>query len=61
MRVLNSDKCNSEVCRYNLSEDGKNATSLIFAELEKIGSDWNFKAVGELLQGNLTTLVNKYR
>lgn len=61
VRVLNSDKGDSEVCRYNLSEDGKNATSLIFAELEKIGSNWNFKAVGQLSQNNLTTLVSKYR
>ncbi|MEG0857467.1 MAG: TerD family protein [Terrisporobacter sp.] len=61
VRVLNSDKGDSEVCRYNLSEDGKNATSLIFAELERIGSDWNFRAVGELVQGNLTTLVSKYK
>ena len=61
VRILNSDKGNTEICRYNLSEDGKNATSLIFAELYKSGSDWNFRAVGELLQGTLTTLVNKYR
>ena len=61
VRVLNSDKGDSEICRYNLSEDGKNATTLIFAELEKVGTDWNFKAIGELLQGTLTTLVNKYK
>lgn len=61
VRVLNSDKGDSEVCKYNLSEDGKNATTLIFAELEKIGSNWNFKAVGELSQSNLTTLVSKYK
>ena len=61
VRILNTDKGDSEICRYNLSEDGQNATSLVFAELEKIGSDWNFRAVGELLQGNLTTLINKYK
>lgn len=61
VRILNSDKGNTEICRYNLSEDGKNATSLVFAELYKSGSDWNFRAIGELLQGTLTTLVNKYR
>jgi len=52
---------NREINGYNLSEDGKNATTLIFAELEKIGSNWNFKAVGELSQSNLTTLVSKYK
>lgn len=61
VRVLNSDKNDSEVCRYNLSEDGQNATLLVFAQLEKVGSDWSFKAVGELLNGTLTTLVNKYK
>ena len=60
IRVLNSDKGDTEICRYNLSEDGQNATSLIFAELEKIGSDWNFKAVGQLEQGDLKSLINKY-
>ncbi len=61
VRILNSDKNYEEICRYNLSENGQNATSLVFAELYKTGSDWNFKAVGELLQGTLTTLANKYR
>ena len=61
VRLLNSDKGNSEICRYNLSEDGGNNTSLIFAELEKVGSDWNFKAVGRLLEGSLNTLINEYR
>lgn len=61
VRILDNDKGDCEICRYNLSEDGQNATSLVFAELEKIGSDWNFRAVGELLQGNLTTLINKYK
>ncbi|MGL5331090.1 MAG: TerD family protein [Peptostreptococcaceae bacterium] len=61
VRVLNADKSYSEICRYNLSEDGKDATSLVFAELTKVGTDWNFKAVGELVQGNLTTLINKYK
>ena len=61
VRVLNSDKGDSEICRFNLSEDGKNATTLIFAELEKIGTDWKFKAIGELLNCDLSTLVNKFR
>ena len=61
VRLLNSDKGNSEICRYNLTEDGGNNTSLIFAELEKVGSDWNFKAVGKLLEGSLNTLINEYR
>jgi len=61
VRILNCDKGNTEICRYNLSEDGQNATSLIFAELYKENSDWNFRAVGQLQQGSLTTLVNQYR
>lgn len=61
VRILNSDKGDSEVCRYNLSEDGGDNTSLIFAELEKFGTDWNFKAVGHLLEGNLNTLIQKYK
>lgn len=61
VRILNCDKGNDVVCRYNLSEDGGNNTSLIFAELEKSGSDWSFKAIGNLFEGNLQTLIQKYR
>lgn len=61
VRVLNADKRFSEMCRYNLSEDGKNATSLIFAQLEKIDTNWNFKAVGHLDNGDLNSLINKFK
>lgn len=60
VRLLDSDKGNKEICRYNLTEDGKNNTSLIFAELERDESDWKFKAIGDLLVGSLNTLINKY-
>ena len=61
VRVLNADKGFVEMCRYNLSEDGKNYTSLLFAQLERNVDSWSFKALGNLLQDDLNSLINKFR
>ncbi|MFI3209489.1 MAG: TerD family protein [Peptostreptococcaceae bacterium] len=61
IRVLNADKGYSEMCRYNLSEDGKNATSLIFAQLEKVNNAWQFKAIGNLENGDLNSIIDKFK
>lgn len=61
VRLLNEDNGESEICRYNLTEDGGNNTGIIFAELYKTSGDWEFKAVGKLLNASVSTLVNMYR
>ncbi len=61
VRLVNEDKRNAEICRFNLTEEGGNNTAIIFAQLEKNGSEWNFKAVGEYLQGSVSTLLDRYR
>ena len=50
-----------EICRYNLSEDGKNNTAIIFADLYREGEEWNFSALGELKQSSIRSLYNSYK
>lgn len=61
VRLVNEDKGNAEICRYNLTEEGGDNTAIIFAELEKNGSEWKFKAIGEYLQASVSTLLDRYR
>lgn len=61
VRLINEDKGNMEICRYNLSEDGGNNTAIIFAELIKVNNEWQFKASGQLLRASVSSLVSMYR
>ena len=55
------DKNESEICRFNLKEDGSTATSVIFAELFRQGAEWQFKAVGEGKIADLNALLALYQ
>ncbi|MGL4741144.1 MAG: TerD family protein [Sarcina sp.] len=46
VRLIDQES-SKELCRFNLKEDGSTATSVIFAELNRNGLDWEFKALGE--------------
>ena len=61
VRLVNEDKGNEEICRYNLTEDGGNNTGIIFAELFKENGNWQFKAIGKLLDATVSTLSQMYR
>ena len=61
VRLLDENKNDMEICRYNLTEDGGDNTGIKFAELNKQGSDWEFRAIGELFTGSVETLVNSYK
>ncbi|MDD5794711.1 TerD family protein [Clostridium sp. HCP1S3_B4] len=61
VRLLNEDKNDEEICRYNLTEAGGDNTAIVFAELNKINGQWSFKAVGDLFRGSLQTLANRFR
>ncbi|MGL4990467.1 MAG: TerD family protein [Sarcina sp.] len=61
VRLLNEDSNSTEICRYNLTDDGGDNTAIIFAELVKEGSEWHFKAVGELLDASIQSLLEKYK
>ena len=36
-----------EICKYNLSEDYKGKTAMIFAEVYKKDNEWKFNAIGQ--------------
>ena len=61
VRLVNEDKGNEEICRYNLTEDGGNNTGIIFAELFKENGNWQFKAIGKVLDATVSTLSQMYR
>ena len=61
VRLLNEDKNDEEICRYNLTEAVGDNTAIVFAELNKINGQWSFKAVGDLFRGSLQTLANRFR
>ncbi|MFU8787983.1 MAG: TerD family protein [Methylobacter sp.] len=59
VRVVNKDS-NTEVARYDLSEDASIETAMVFGEIYKHGSEWKFKAVGQGYAGGLAALARQY-
>ncbi len=59
VRVIN-DSNNSEIARYDLSEDASVETAMVFGELYRHGSDWKFRAVGQGFAGGLGPLASSY-
>ena len=47
--------------RFNLKENGSTATSVIFAELNRKGSEWQFKAIGEGKIADLNGVLALYQ
>jgi tellurium resistance protein TerD len=46
IRVVN-DADNTEIARYDLSEDASTETAMVFGELYRNGTEWKFRAVGQ--------------
>jgi tellurium resistance protein TerD len=46
IRVVNQAD-NSEIARYDLSEDASTETAMVFGELYRNGAEWKFRAVGQ--------------
>ena len=46
IRVVNQAD-NSEIARYDLSEDASTETAMVFGELYRSGTEWKFRAVGQ--------------
>ncbi|MEG2354147.1 MAG: TerD family protein [Clostridium sp.] len=61
VRLVDVDQNNKELCKFNLKENGSTATSVIFAELNRDGSDWQFKAIGEGKIADLNNLLSIYQ
>ena len=50
----------TEIARFDLTEDASTETAMIFGELYRHGSDWKFKAVGQGYAGGLKALCEIY-
>ena len=46
IRIVNQAD-NSEIARYDLTEDASTETAMIFGELYRSGGEWKFRAVGQ--------------
>ena len=60
VRLLDVKNNEKEICRFNLRENGSTVTSVIFAELYRSGSEWQFKAIGEGRIADLNGILSLY-
>ena len=58
-RVVNQDN-DSEIVRFDLSEDAAPETSMIFAEVYRNNGEWKFKAVGQGYASGLAGIVTDF-
>ncbi len=49
-----------EVARFDLTNEGRDNSALIFAELRRTASGWQFRAVGDTLRTDLGGLAARY-
>lgn len=61
IRLLDVAQNEKEICRFNLKENGSTATSVLFAELNREGAEWQFKAVGEGKIADLNGILALYQ
>jgi len=59
MRVLNKDT-NTEIARFDLSEDYSTETAMVFGEIYRHGAEWKFKAIGQGFAGGLKALAGDH-
>lgn len=59
MRVMNKDT-NSEIARFDLTEDYSTETAVVFGEVYRNGEEWKFKAVGQGFAGGLAALAQNF-
>ena len=59
VRLVDLENNKREICRFNLKENGSTATSVIFAELNRKGSE--FKAIGEGKIADLNGVLALYQ
>lgn len=62
IRLVNMDN-NSEICRYNLSDNYNNMTGLVVGEIYRKNGEWKFNAIGQPVQeaSRLDSLIQLYR
>lgn len=62
IRLVNMDN-NTEICRYNLSENYNDMTGLVVGEIYRRNGEWKFNAIGQPVKeaSYLTALVDLYK
>lgn len=60
VRLLDAANGDRELCRFDLRENGSTATAVIFAELNRDGAEWQFKAIGEGKVADLNSILGLY-
>lgn len=59
IRIVNADN-ETEIARFDLSEDASTETAMNFGELYRHNAEWKFKAVGQGYAGGLAALATAY-
>ena len=59
IRLVNDDN-QTEVARYDLTEDASTETAMLFGELYRNNSEWKFRAVGQGYAGGLASVCAQY-
>ena len=59
IRVVNQAD-NSEIARYDLSEDASTETAMVFGELYRNGAEWKFRAVGQGYASGLAGIASDF-
>jgi len=59
IRTVNAGS-NTEIARYDLSEDSSTESAMIFGEVYRNNGDWKFKAVGQGFKGGLGPLAGSF-
>ncbi|RSN52765.1 MULTISPECIES: TerD family protein [Actinomadura] len=59
IRVVNKAD-NSEIARYDLSEDASTETAMVFGELYRNGEEWKFRAVGQGYASGLSGIASDF-
>ena len=59
IRVVNADN-QTELARYDLSEDASSETAMVFGELYRNAAEWKFRAIGQGYASGLAGIVRDY-
>nr|QTX14999.1 Tellurium resistance protein TerD [Klebsiella pneumoniae] len=59
IRLVNDDN-QTEVARYDLTEDASTETAMLFGELYRHNGEWKFRAVGRGYAGGLASVCAQY-
>ena len=59
VRIVNMDN-DTEIVRFDLSEDYSTETAMVFAEIYRHNEEWKFRAVGQGYSGGLAALATQH-